>query len=215
MNKAMAASPKIKICGITRAEDALLAEEAGADFLGFIFVKGTPRCITVSRAGEIIRELESAKPVGVFMNQPQSEIKSISEEAGLKMIQLHGNEPPEFCAKVDLPVVKVFSVKAETTPEQLLTEISPYAGVVEYLLFDTYDKNQGGGTGRRFNWNVLEGLSEKLHSPYFVAGGLNPENAADAAEKLNPFALDISSGVEQQPGIKDHDKIRKLFSSLR
>lgn len=179
---------KIKICGITRQEDATLAEDLGADFLGFIFVKDSPRCIDAEHASHIATA--RAKRVGVFRHEPAEVIRVIAEIAMLDVVQIHGEEPHD----VGLPVIHAFTVR-DTLPET--------ATNAEYVLFDS-----GGGTGRTFDWKLLDAYPRT--KPFFLAGGLDPDNVRDAIA-TRPFAIDVNSGVETSPGIKDHDQLRMLF----
>ncbi len=204
--------PFIKICGITRAEDAQAAEKAGAEFTGFIFVKDTPRYISPEDAAPIIAGLARAKAVGVCMNQSTDEMNALAEVSGVALLQLHGDESPEQCRGLRLPVIKAFRIKNGMSTDDVRTMIAPFREIVRYFLFDTYDKNQAGGTGRTFNWEVLKGLSGDI--PFFLAGGLGPDNVKEAASLLHPFALDISSGVEIEPGRKDHAKIARTISEV-
>jgi phosphoribosylanthranilate isomerase len=201
---------KIKICGLTRTEDALLCANLGADFLGFIFVPSTPRFVEPEQAAEIIREVglreERPKMVGVFRDASVEYVREIAELAGLDYVQLHGTENEEDIGALGLPAVKSFRV-GDTLPD---TTSVPSA---EWLLFDTYDERRSGGTGRRFDWSLLAMYPRT--KPFFLAGGLTPDNAAAAISLSRPDAIDLASGVEAEPGIKDHDKLRSLFERVR
>ena len=201
---------KIKICGLMREEDALFAAEAGADFLGFIFVPSTPRYIEPERAAAIavkVRELEKpAKIVGVFRDASADYIREIATLVGLDLVQLHGSETDEDIESLGLPVIKTLRV-GDTLPD---THSAPNAG---WLLFDTYDERRAGGTGRRFDWSLLA-LYDRS-KPFFLSGGLTPDNIVAAVSLVRPDAIDISSGVEMGPGEKDHTKIARLFERVR
>lgn len=201
---------KIKICGLTRGEDALLAASLGADFLGFIFVPSTPRYIEPERAAEIIHAISRREPrptmVGVFRDASVASVRDIAGLAGLDFVQLHGTESEEDIAALDLPAVKAFRV-GDTLPD---TTSVPSA---EWLLFDTYDERRAGGTGKCFDWSLLAMYPRT--KPFFLAGGLTPDNAAAAISLSRPDAIDLASGVEAEPGLKDHDKLRSLFERVR
>lgn len=201
---------RIKICGITRTEDALLATELGADFLGFIFVPSTPRFVEPERAAEIIhavRQQERApRAVGVFRDAPVDSIRETATIAGLDLVQLHGTETDDDIAAIGVPAVKSFRV-GDALPD---TTSVPAA---EWLLFDTWDERRAGGTGRRFDWSLLAMYPRT--KPFFLAGGLAPDNIAAAISLVRPDAVDVSSGVEAEPGIKDPEKLRALFDRVR
>ena len=202
---------KIKICGLTRAEDVFHAADSGADFLGFIFVPSTPRFIEPERAAELVEPLRDReqKPriVGVFRDASVEYMRQIAQLVGLDLVQLHGSESEEDVRDVGVPVVKTFRV-GDTLPD---TTCVPSA---EWLLFDTYDERRIGGTGRRFDWSLLAMYPRT--KPFFLAGGLSPDNIAAAISLVRPDAVDVSSGVEgDEPGVKDHDKIRQLFERVR
>ncbi|MEA2488343.1 MAG: phosphoribosylanthranilate isomerase [Acidobacteriota bacterium] len=201
---------KIKICGLTRAEDAVLSASLGADFLGFIFVPTTPRFVEPEEAAEIIRAVrQREKPpkiVGVFRDASNEYIREVAAVAGLDLVQLHGTESEEDISTLDLPTVKSFRV-GDTLPD---TTSVPSA---EWLLFDTYDERRSGGTGRRFDWSLLAMYPRS--KPFFLAGGLTPENVGAAVSLARPDAIDLASGVEAEPGIKDHQKLRSLFERVR
>ena len=204
--------PRVKICGITRLEDARFASGALVDFLGFIFVKDSPRYIDPERAKEIIGWVEGPQTVGVFANEKPSIINAIALESGIHLVQLHGDETPEDCFNINLPVIKAFRVKPEDTVETVLAMIEPYSEVCEYFLLDTYTKEALGGTGKAFNWNIVAQVSEDY--PILVAGGINHENVREAVLTARPFGVDISSGVEEKPGIKDFDLIQEVMIEL-
>lgn len=204
---------RVKICGLTSLEDARFASGALADYLGFIFFDESPRYIEPAKAGAIINWLEGAKKVGVFVNQALDDVNTIATQTGIDYVQLHGNESPEYCKLIDKPVIKVFRINDETDSHELNQQLSEYDDVAEFYLFDTKAGNQWGGTGKVFNWSVLKKL--KSTKPYFLSGGLTPENVSDAIESVQPYAIDLSSGVEAAPGLKDFDKIEALFDVMR
>ncbi len=203
---------RIKICGITRADDALCAAELGADYLGFIFVESSPRFISPERVAEIaaaVRERmgeQTPKMVGVFYDHGPDYIREIASVATLDLVQLHGNETEEDVAAIGLPVIKTVRV-GDTLPD---THATPSAA---WLLFDTYDKKRAGGTGRRFDWSLLAMFQRTR--PFFLSGGLIPDNVVAGITLVRPDAIDLASGVESEPGVKDHALMERLFERVR
>jgi phosphoribosylanthranilate isomerase len=194
---------KIKICGLTREEDAAYAADCGADFLGMIFVAASPRCIDIERATSIARAADSrAKLVGVFRDQSPSEVRDIASRVGLDFVQLHGGESDADIIEIGVPTFKTISV-GETLPD---TTAHPHAG---WMLFDS----PGGGTGRSFDWSLLALYERK--KPFLLAGGITADNVAAAISLVRPDAIDVASGVESAPGIKDHEKIRQLIERVK
>lgn len=204
---------KVKICGLTTLEDARYASGALADYLGFIFYDGSPRYVEPAKAGAIINWIEGPEKVGVFVNQPLDDVNSIARQTGIDLVQLHGNESPEYCGLVDLPVIKAFNVSSETTSDQLKTELQRYDSVIEYSLFDTKSDGLWGGTGKTFDWSILNDLTK--NKPFFLSGGLNSGNIKQAIETVNPAVVDLSSGLEESPGLKDFDKVEQFFDLMR
>jgi phosphoribosylanthranilate isomerase len=201
---------KIKICGLTREEDALLCAEEGADFVGFIFVPSTPRFVEPEKAAAIANKLKERetrpKIVGVFRDASKEYIREIQTLVGFDLAQLHGNETDD-----DIRDLGIASIKTLRVSEQLPdTERSTNAA---WLLFDTFDERRIGGTGRRFDWSLLKSYDRS--KPFFLSGGITPDNVAAAISLVRPDAIDLSSGVETEPGIKDHDKVRRLFERTR
>ena len=204
---------KVKICGITTLEDARFVSGALADFIGFIFYEKSPRYIDPAKAGAIINWLEGPEKVGVFVNQPLDDVNSIARQTGLDYVQLHGNESVEYCGLVDKAIIKVFHIDDNTTPEELHQAVTPYVEVADYFLFDTKISGKWGGTGKSFDWSVLSEIAEI--KPFFLSGGLNPENVGDAIKTVQPYAVDLSSGLEESPGLKDFDKVERFFDEMR
>ena len=204
---------RIKICGITREEDAWAAIEAGADALGFVFVPGTPRFIEPGRAAAITRSLPPfVSRVGLFVNADPEHIRATVAEARLDTVQLHGDEPPEVGLSLLGPVrvIQAFRVQGPETLQQL----PDFRKSADAWLLDAYVPGTAGGTGARFDWNLAVQARELGH-PLILAGGLKPENIAEAVRQVRPFAVDVSSGVESSPGQKDAEKIRELIRSAR
>ncbi len=201
---------RIKICGLTREDDALAAAGHGADFLGFIFVPDTPRFVEPERAAAIAAEVrgrgDAPKIVGVFRDASNDYISSIAELVGLDLVQLHGAESEDDIRDLRIPAVKTLRV-ADALPE---TQATPSAA---WLLFDTYDEHRAGGTGRRFDWGLLAGYARA--KPFFLSGGLGPDNVAAAISLVRPDAVDVGSGVEAAPGVKDHGKLARLFERIK
>ena len=204
---------RIKICGITREEDAWAAVDAGADALGFVFVPGTPRFIEPERAASITRHLPPfVSCVGLFVNADPALIRAAVTEARLDTVQLHGDESPEvgLLLRGQVRVIQAFRVQG---PEILL-QLPNYRKSADAWLLDAYVPGAAGGTGARFDWNLAVEARELGH-PLILAGGLKPENIADAVRQVRPFAVDVSSGVEISPGRKDFEKVQKLIAAAR
>jgi len=200
---------KVKICGITNAEDARVAVDAGADALGFMFYEPSPRSVTRKNAGAIILELPVfVAKVGVFVNPTEDEVRRAIEECGIDTLQFHGEEPPEFCRQFGLKALKAFRVQG---PE-ILKLLPDYSGMT--WLLDSFVAWTRGGTGNTFNWDIAA-QAIKLGGRVVLAGGLTPENAADAVRKVRPYGLDVSSGVESAPGRKDAAKVRAFIAAAK
>ena len=199
----------VKICGITNTEDALVAVEAGADAIGFIFVPNTPRFIEVAAAREIAGGVpERVKKVGVFVDEPVEAVNRLAREVPLDLVQLHGSMSPEAAALVEVPFVKVVRVSGAIDVEQLK------AYKARAYLLDTYVEGAHGGTGKTFDWDLaLPVVAAGL--PVLLSGGLTPENAAEAVQRVRPFGVDVSSGVEASPGKKDHAKVRAFVANAK
>jgi phosphoribosylanthranilate isomerase len=200
---------QVKICGITSIADAQAAVEAGADMLGFNFCEQSPRYLTVPAAKEISRLLPAfVIRVGVFVNAPKEKVAHAINECGLSLLQFHGDEPPEFCTQFGLMSMKAFRIR-DAESLRALPKFSTDA-----WLLDAYSPEARGGTGATFNWELaLE--ARKLGKPVFLAGGLTPENVADAVRRVRPFGVDVASGVESAPGKKDPAKVRAFIEAVR
>ena len=204
---------EVKICGITTLEDARFASGALADYLGFIFYSESPRYVDPAKAGAIINWIEGPKKVGVFVNQPLDDVNSIATQTGIDLVQLHGNESPEYCNLVDLPVIKAFHVSDGTSSDELKERVEIYRECTEFFLFDTKIDSEWGGTGKTFNWNLIRDISGD--HPFFLAGGLQAGNVEQAIKEVNPSVVDLSSGLEEAPGLKDFKKIEEFFDVMR
>lgn len=201
---------RIKICGITNREDALLVAELGANALGFIFYPKSPRCVDPEAARHIIRQLPPlVLSVGVFVNEELATVRELADRIGLDWLQLHGEETPEYCRALRGNVVKVISVKDETS----LSPMDAYQGLVRAFLLDTHKTGQRGGTGQIFDWSVAQ--KAKTKGSIILAGGLNPDNVGTAIQHVKPPALDVASGVEASPGKKDPDKLLAFFKAIQ
>lgn len=201
---------KIKICGLTREEDALFCADKNADFIGFIFIPSTPRYIEPDRAAAISASIRTREKrprlVGVFRDASVDYVRDVAAQVQLDVIQLHGSEREEEIRELAIPVIKTFRV-GDSLPD---TTCHPSAA---YHLFDTYDERRVGGTGRRFDWSVIAQYPRT--KPFFLAGGINAENVAAAISLVRPDGIDVASGVESEPGVKDHSKIEALFDRVR
>ncbi|MCK4292493.1 MAG: phosphoribosylanthranilate isomerase [Planctomycetes bacterium] len=198
---------KVKICGLTNYEDAVAALDMGADLLGFNFYPESPRYVTPEKAAEIISKLPAFIDVaGVFVNASFEEIRRIIDRCRLNWIQLHGDEDPEFCGSfrsVHVKTMKALRVKDTSDIEkadQFFTDA---------VLLDAFHPEKYGGTGLTFDWNIVGHIGKRV----FLAGGINPDNAAAAVE-LGVYGIDVCSGIEAEPGKKDHRKMKKLFENV-
>ena len=200
---------RVKVCGITRAQDAALAVALGASALGFIFWPHSPRAVTAAQVGRIARGLPPfVSLVGVFVNQPVDEVLATARAAGLTGIQLHGDEDAGAYAAEGLRLVKAVPV-AEAFTADALTAIPPDVTV----LLDAHDPVRRGGTGRTIDW-TRAAEAARLR-PIILSGGLTPGNIRTAVRTVRPYAVDVSSGVESAPGVKDESRLRSLFAALR
>jgi len=204
---------KLKVCGLTSLEDARFVSGALAHYLGFIFYKGSPRHITPAKAGAIINWIEGPECVGVFVNEPLDDVNAVARQTGIDYVQLHGEETPSYCQLIEKPLIKVIHITDSDEPEAIAKKIEPYRKVADYFLFDTKTEDQWGGTGQTFDWQILEKITRDI--PFFLSGGLNPRNVRLACQQVRPYAIDISSGLESEPGIKDFDKVEELMEEMR
>jgi phosphoribosylanthranilate isomerase len=198
----------VKVCGIRRLDDALVAVDSGAWALGFIFHRASPRYVAPEDAAKIIERLpEEVLTVGVFVDYPVDELNEVVRQAGLGAAQLHGAESPEYAREVQAStVIKVFRVGEEFD----VARLEPYEDCG--ILLDTYRSEQAGGTGETFDWEIARRVGEK--APVILAGGLGPDNVREAIRVARPQGVDVSSGVEVAPGVKDPAAIRRLFEEV-
>lgn len=199
---------KVKICGMTNLKDVKVAVDGGVDAVGFIFYKKSPRSVTMQAVREIVLELPPfVDSVGVFVNETAEQINKIADHCKLDRVQLHGDESPAFCKKIRRRVIKVIRVK----DIQSLKKLSDYP--VSSFLLDTFSEDQYGGTGKVFDWNLA--YSAKKYGPIILAGGLTPINVRQAIQRIQPYGVDVCSGVESQPGIKDHKKMQAFLKNVK
>lgn len=206
----MALRTRIKVCGITCQEDARAAVAAGADGLGFIFAEQSPRLVEPDMVRAITLELPPfVDRVGVFRDEEIEVVEEIVNYCRLTLVQLHGSESPEYCKKISCQVIKSFSIHPDTDSE----ELAAYSGIAGGFLLDTYHKHMAGGTGITFDWKLVEQI--KPPGPVILAGGLTTENVGEAIRQVKPFAVDVNSGVEYQPGRKDIEKLKSFAHEVR
>ena len=199
---------RVKICGITRERDAQLAAELGAAAIGLVFWPGSPRRVSRSQARTIAASLPAGvAPVGVFVNQPLLDVLRIADEVGLGGVQLHGEEPLEYTRGILQPVIKAVGVADGFDPRVL----DAWPAEITVLL-DVHDPVRRGGTGRTIDWAAAAAAASRR--PVLLAGGLGPENVAAAVREVHPYGVDVSSGVEASPGIKDERRLRALFAAI-
>jgi len=200
---------RVKICGITRIEDAIAAAQAGADAIGFVFDPKSPRHIHPDQALKIARALPPfITIVGLFVNAAPDTIEGVLSHVPLDLIQFHGNEKPEQCRRYHRSYIKAIHMK----PEVDLREMARLYGDATGLLLDTYVVDAAGGSGQAFDWNRIP---QDLGKPVILAGGLTPANVTEAVRKVRPFAVDVSSGVELSKGVKDARKIANFIEAVR
>lgn len=209
---------RIKICGITRPEDGLEAARAGADAIGLIFAANSPRLVTLNRAREIIRALPPfVSAVGVFVNEAVDTVRKTVLELGLSLVQLHGDETPEIAAALaPVPVVKALRVRTSAFEDDV--QRFQKCGVTGILL-DAFAEEARGGSGKRFDWDLVTGAQHAGglddSPPLILAGGLTHDNVAAAIRRVRPWGVDVSSGVEDSPGIKSPEKIARFIDAVR
>lgn len=198
---------RVKICGITNIDDALAAADYGADALGFVFYEKSPRYISPENAGRIIRSLPPfITTVGLFVNESRKEVEKITALSNIDVVQLHGNEPPEDCL-LSRRVIKAIRVKDLRDLEAL------GAYRVSAFLLDAYTEGLFGGTGQVFNWDIA--IEARKFGKIILAGGLTPDNIEKAVRLVSPFAVDVSSGIERDKGLKDHQKMKLFIERAR
>lgn len=204
----MHARTRVKFCGITRFDDASMAVGLGVDALGFVFYGPSPRCISVTEASDIVRGLPPlVSKVGLFVNESLDEVAKIVAAVPLDVVQFHGEESGQECDRLGHPYVKAIRMSLEV---DLIEEANRYAGAAA-LLIDAFEPDLFGGTGNPFEWVRIP---NRLPKPIILAGGLDPTNVARAIKTVNPFGLDVSSGIERDKGIKDPAKMRDFMQEV-
>jgi phosphoribosylanthranilate isomerase len=199
----------VKICGITRVEDALAAAHAGAHAIGLIFAAESPRRVTTAVARKVVEALPAfVTPVALFVDPQPAEVKRVLDEVGPQLLQFHGDETPDFCVGFGVPYIKV----ARVGPGVDLLQYAGLHRAAKGLLLDAFVEGSRGGTGSAFDWSLIPA---KLPLPLILAGGLDPDNVGDAVRRVRPWAVDVSSGVEVAKGIKDVAKIAAFIRGVR
>ena len=200
---------RVKICGITRKEDAQACVTAGADALGLVFYPDSPRSVSLTTAAEILSSLPAfVTTVGLFVNANSLDVQSVLAQIPLDCLQFHGDESPDFCEQFKRPYIKAIRVSEQT---DLPVEAERF-NRAQALLLDTYIAGIPGGTGQTFNWQLIP---KKLSKPIILAGGLTPANVGEAIKTVAPYAVDVSGGVEASKGIKDKDKIKQFIHEVQ
>lgn len=201
---------RIKICGITRHEDAEVAITAGADALGFVFYPGSPRYVEPKQAREIVRPLAPfVTSVGLFLDAEAGWVREVAEHVGLDMLQFHGQESPATCRAAGMPFLKAVGMGGQGDPRGYAALYVEASGI----LLDSHAQGKAGGTGQTFDWSAID--ADAWPVPIVLAGGLTPENVYEALRAVHPYAVDVSSGVESAPGIKDPAKIMRFVEEVR
>ncbi len=226
---------KVKICGITNKEDAFWSSSLGADFIGINFCKDSIRKVSVNNAKEIVANIPPyTTAVGVFVNEPVEQLLKTCKKVNLNFVQLHGSEDIEYCKKLketspSTKIMKVFRIKpsielqgvnVQEYSQKLFEEIKSFIPFIDYVLFDTYVETQLGGTGETFCWDVILELKklfqdDNIQLNFFIAGGLTPENVEEVIEKVEPWGVDVASGVERLPRRKDYDKMKNFIRKVK
>jgi phosphoribosylanthranilate isomerase len=197
---------RIKVCGLTTPEDARAAALAGASAIGMVFWPGSPRAVDIATARAIVAALPAGVPaIGVFVNQPVAEINDAVQKAGLFGVQLHGDEPLDVIAQIKRPVIRSVSLQSAARLDAVPSHVT--------VLLDAHDPERRGGTGRTIDWTAARAIADRR--PVVLAGGLTPDNVTAAITAVRPYAVDVSSGVEASPGVKDHDLLVAFVDAVR
>jgi len=200
---------RVKICGLSRESDIQTAVKAGADAIGLVFYEPSPRNVSIAQAAKLVKQVPAfVTTVGLFVNAQKAEVEEVIQHTGIDLLQFHGDESAGFCEQFDRPYIKALRVSDDTEITHFASLYSSATG----LLLDTYQKGKPGGTGETFNWDLIP---ENLNLPVILAGGLKQDNVAQAIEKVRPYAVDVSGGVEMEKGIKDKDKIYAFMKEVQ
>jgi phosphoribosylanthranilate isomerase len=199
---------KVKICGNTTLDDAIAAVQGGADAVGFIFYRKSPRAVEPKAAADIVARLPPfVVPVGVFVNEDLAVVRRIMEECRIPLAQLHGDETPQYCLELGRPVIKAIRVRDQRDLERLASY------QVSGFVLDAFVEGVPGGTGVTVDWDLVS--EAQMLGPIILAGGLTPDNVVEAIRRVRPYGVDVSSGVEAAPGVKDHAKVRAFISNAK
>ncbi len=202
----------IKVCGITRADDATAASDLGADAIGLVFYPPSTRVVRWESVANIVGGVSAnVSVVALFVDPSSEQVHEVIDSGYIDLLQFHGSESEEFCSSFDLPYMKAFRVGHDA---DLGEAIKAYPSA-ELLLLDSYDKKMPGGTGHTFDWAKTSAISDSSLSKLVLAGGLNPDNIKQAIAQVKPYGVDVSSGVESSPGIKDPVLINKFIEGVR
>ena len=200
---------RVKICGITTVDDALICEQAGADAIGLVFYEPSPRCVDIESAMEIAKAVGPfISLVGLFVNADEETVGNICDRMSLDVLQFHGDESRDYCEQFSQPYMKAIRMRDDLDINQAMSEYSSASAI----LFDAYQKGVPGGTGETFDW---ERLPKNASKRIVLAGGLNPENVSSAIKQVKPYAVDVSGGVELKPGIKDKQKVFAFIQNAK
>lgn len=200
---------RVKICGITRIEDGVQAAQLGVDALGLVFYAKSPRCVSTKQAQEICESLPGfITTVALFLNPDEALVKQVLSDVNIDLLQFHGTESAEFCESFGKPYIKALGIKGVDDVDALFEQ---YASARSILL-DSHGAGDAGGTGEVFDWFTIP---EKLRRKIILAGGLKPDNVAQAIEQVRPYAVDLSSGVESAPGVKEFDLMKRLIEEIK
>lgn len=198
---------RVKMCGMQTAAAARAAEEAGADYIGFIFAQGSRRYVAPETAHEIAREMQRVKKVGVFVDAPMAEVNQIADAVGLDYVQLHGHETAEMARMAERPVIKAYRYGDDFDAET--ANVYP----AEIILVDSYVKGAAGGTGLTFHWQEAAREIARVTKPVLIAGGITAANVREAVETFHPFGIDVSGGLEED-GVKSKAKITAFMAAV-
>jgi phosphoribosylanthranilate isomerase len=199
---------RVKICGITSIRDAQVVSDSGADAIGLVFYPRSPRHVTIEQAAEIVAAIPPfVTTVALFLDARAEDIRAVLEQVPVDLIQFHGDECPPECGQYGRPYIKAIGMKGGTNAQAYADTYPDARG----FLLDSHAVGEAGGTGQRFDWS----MTPELGKPVILAGGLNPDNAAEAVTIARPFGLDVSSGVESEPGIKDPEKVHRFMNEVR